>query len=108
MLTQILHASQWCHKHRITIGERLLDKLMMLLCSADIPGRTKIHPSVSFAHGGLGVVINPASEIGADCIINAKVTLGNGYPHGGAPKLGKGVYVGAGAFIGGGFMWLTT
>ena len=101
MLTQILHASQWCHKHRITIGERLLDKLMMLICSADIPGRTKIHPSVSFAHGGLGVVINAASEIGADCIINAKVTLGNGYPHGGAPKLGKGVYVGAGAFIGG-------
>ena len=70
-------------------------------CSADIPGRTKIHPSVSFAHGRLGVVINPASEIGADCIINTKVTLGNGYPHGGAPKLGKGVYVGAGAFIGG-------
>lgn len=45
-------------------------------------------------------MINPASEIGADCIINTKVTLGNGYLHGGAPKLGKGVYVGAGAFIG--------
>lgn len=53
-------------------------------------------------------MINPASEIGADCIINAKVTLGNGYPYGGAPKLGKGVYVGAGAFIFGGGMWLTT
>lgn len=101
MLTQILHASQWCHKHKITFGERLLDKLMMLTCSADIPGRTKIHPSVSFAHGELGVVINPASEIGAYCVINTKVTLGNGYPHGGAPKLGKGVYVGAGAFLGG-------
>lgn len=104
MLTQILHSSQWCHKHKITIGERLLDKLMMLICSADIPGRTKIYPSVSFAHGGLGVVINPSSEIGADCVINTKVTLGNGYPHGGAPKLGKGVYVGAGAFIGGGYL----
>ena len=32
---------------------------------------------------------------------NAKVTLGNAFPHGGAPKLGKHVYVGVGTFIGG-------
>lgn len=101
MINELLHASQWCYRNNIHIGEQLLDKLIILLCGADIPGRTEIHSSVSFAHGGIGVVINPASKIGEYCIINAKVTLGNAYPHGGAPQLGKGVYVGAGAFIGG-------
>ena len=102
MLTQILHASQWCWKHNLKRSSRLLDKINQLLCSADIPGRTKIARNVSFAHGGIGVVINPQSVIGDSCIINAKVTLGNGYPHGGAPTLGNYVYVGAGAFLGGG------
>lgn len=102
MLTQILHASQWCWKHNMKRSSRMLDKINQLMCSADIPGRTKIAHNVSFAHGGLGVVVNPASVIGDSCIINAKVTLGNGYPHAGAPTLGDYVYVGAGAFIGGG------
>ena len=101
MISELLHASQWCYRHHFNFGASIFNKLMMFVCGADIPGQTKIHPTVSFAHGGLGVVINPASVIGPDCIINAKVTLGNAYPHGGAPTLGKGVYVGAGAFIGG-------
>ena len=103
MLTQILHASQWCWKHNLKRSSRLLDKINQLLCSADIPGRTQIAHNVSFAHGGLGVVVNPSSVIGDSCIINAKVTLGNGYPHAGAPTLGNYVYIGAGAFIGGGY-----
>ena len=103
MIGELLRASQWCHKHRFAFGERLFDKLKMLICGADIPGRAKIHPTVSFAHGGLGVIVNAEAEIGERCIINTKVTLGNAYPHGGAPKLGKGVYVGAGAFLGGGY-----
>lgn len=60
-----------------------------------------LYPSVSFAHGGIGVVINPASVVGEKCIIEAKVTLGNAFPHGGASTLGKHVYIGVGAFIGG-------
>lgn len=79
-----------------------MEKLMILTCSAHISGKAKIHPTVSFSHGGIGVVINPASEIGEYCIINNKVTLGIGFPHGGVPKLGKHVYVGTGAFLGGG------
>lgn len=40
MLNELLHASQWCHRHSFSIGERIFDKLKILLCSVDIPGRT--------------------------------------------------------------------
>ena len=86
--------SQFCHRHNLKLGEKIFDKLKMLICSADIPGRAKIHPTVS-------VIINPSSWIGEYCIINTKVTLGNAYPNDGAPKLGKYVYVDSGAFLGG-------
>lgn len=102
MLTQLLHASQWCYAHRLSKGGLFFEKLMICLCSAHISGKAKIHRHVSFSHGGIGVIVNPSAEIGEGCIINAKVTLGNGFPHGGAPKLGKNVYVGVGCFIGGG------
>ena len=74
---------------------------MHLLCAADIRGCSDIHPSVSFSHGAHGVIINKDAIIGEKCIIGAKVTLGNAFPHGGAPRLGKYVYVGVGACIGG-------
>lgn len=45
--------------------------------------------------------INKDAIVGEKCIIGAKVTLGNAFLHGGAPKLGKHVYVGVGTFIGG-------
>lgn len=106
MLTQILHASQWCWKHNLIKTSRLLDKINLLCCSADIPGRANIARSVSFAHGGLGVIVHPKAIIGEHCIINAKATIGNGYPNEGTPLLGNNVYVGVGTFIGGGYKLL--
>ena len=101
MITQILHASQWCYKHGLKHTSRFFDCMIHLLFAADIPGSADIHPTVSFSHGGHGVIINKDAVIGEKCIIGAKVTLGNAFPHGGAPKLGRYVYVGFGAFMGG-------
>lgn len=103
MLSQLLHSSQWCYRHGFPKAGELFEKLMVLTCSADISGRAKIHRHVNFSHGGIGVVVHPCAEIGEGCIISTKVTLGNGFPHGGAPKLGRHVYVGTGAFVGGGY-----
>ena len=102
MLTALIHLSRRCHTHNLPRISRLIDKIVILLFKADIPGRADIHPRVSFSHGGIGVIINPAAKIGEGCIIGAKVTLGNAFPHGGAPTLGRHVYVGVGAFLGGG------
>lgn len=88
--------------HRLTRVSRILDKLNQILCSTDIPGKADIALNVAFPHNGLGVVINNESKISSGCVINANVTLGSGFPHDGAPKLGKNVWVGVGAFVGGG------
>jgi serine O-acetyltransferase len=46
----------------------------------------------------LGIVIHQTAVVGDDCLIMQHVTLGQ-LETGGAPSLGKGVYVGAGAKI---------
>lgn len=107
MISELLHSSQWCYRHKLNRLGAFMEKIMILTCSAHISGKAKIHPTVSFSHGGIGVVINPAAEVGEYCIINNKVTLGNGFPHEGAPKLGEHVYVGTGAFLGGVLRYLT-
>jgi serine acetyltransferase len=92
MIKELLHNMlQYCHRYNLKLEEKIFDKLKMLICSADIPERTKIHPTVSFAYGGMGVMINPSPQIGEYCIINTKVYLSKCR----GPKLGKYVYVGS-------------
>lgn len=71
----------------------------------------EIHPGATigrrvFIDHGFGVVIGETSEIGDDCTIYQGVTLGGTRLYKGAkrhPTLGKGVVVGAGAQVLGGF-----
>ena len=71
----------------------------------------EIHPAVKvgrrvFIDHGMGVVIGETAEIGDDCTIYQGVTLGGTSLYRGTkrhPTLGKGVVVGAGAKVLGGF-----
>ena len=78
------------------------ERLMMLMCSAHISGRADIARNVSFAHGGIGVIVNPAASIGEGTVVDTHVVIGNRYPHPGCPKIGRNVYIGTGAKILGG------
>ena len=102
MLSQLLHASQWCWRHRMKRMASFFEKVMMLTCSAHISGRAEIAPNVSFAHGGIGVIVNPAASIGEGTVVDTHVVIGNRYPYPGCPKIGRNVYIGAGAKILGG------
>jgi serine O-acetyltransferase len=72
----------------------------------------EIHPGAKIGHRvfidhGFGVVIGETAEIGDDCTIYQGVTLGGTRLYKGAkrhPTLGKGVVVGAGAQVLGGFV----
>jgi serine O-acetyltransferase len=72
----------------------------------------EIHPGATigrrvFIDHGFGVVIGETAEIGDDCTIYQGVTLGGTRLYKGAkrhPTLGKGVVVGAGAQVLGGFL----
>ena len=70
----------------------------------------EIHPGASigrnvFIDHGMGIVIGETAEIGDACTLYQGVTLGGTSLHGGKrhPTLGKGVIVGAGAKVLGGF-----
>lgn len=99
MISQLLHASQWCWRHRMKRMGSFFEKVMMFTCSAHISGRADIARTVSFAHGGIGVVVNPAASIGEGTVVDTHVVIGNRYPYPGRPKIGRIVYIGTGAKI---------
>jgi len=59
---------------------KLLPKLIWafnrIVFSCDIPYTAEIHPTVRWAHNGLGTVVNKNVCIGKDCLIMQGVTLG--------------------------------
>lgn len=76
---------------------RTIELAIRIICSAHLPPAAKISPSTHFSHNGLGVIIHPLSEIGANCIIGPHVVLGGRAPLHGAPILSENVTVHAGA-----------
>lgn len=68
-----------------------------LVCGADLNPAARIDASLRMPHPN-GVVIHEAASIGADCLIMQQVTIGEIGP-GAVPRLGRNVYVGAGAKI---------
>jgi len=84
---------------------RLVSHISRMLTGIEIHPGAKIGRRVFIDHG-FGVVIGETAEIGDDCTIYQGVTLGGTRLYKGAkrhPTLGKGVVVGAGAQVLGGF-----
>ncbi|MDR7051087.1 serine O-acetyltransferase [Duganella sp. 3397] len=97
--------ASWCWWH----GAKWLGRFISY-CARIITG-IEIHPGATigrrvFIDHGFGVVIGETAEIGDDCTIYQGVTLGGTSLHTGAkrhPTLGRGVIIGAGAKVLGGF-----
>src|SRR5450830_1783449 len=102
----IIHRlSHWIWKHRFYWLARLISHIARFLTGIEIhPGAT-IGRRVFIDHG-MGVVIGETAEIGDDCTLYHGVTLGGTSLSKGAkrhPTLGRGVIIGAGAQVLGGF-----
>ena len=97
--------ASWCWWH----GAKWLGRFISY--GARIVTGIEIHPGATigrrvFIDHGFGVVIGETAEIGDDCTIYQGVTLGGTSLHTGAkrhPTLGRGVIIGAGAQVLGGF-----
>lgn len=70
-----------------------------IVTGADIPLNSRIEGGLMLPHPN-GVVIHPDAQIGPNCLLFQQVTIGMG--HGGVPRIGGHVDVGAGAKILGG------
>jgi serine O-acetyltransferase len=97
--------ASWCWWHKMKWLGRFISYLARIITGIEIhPGATIGHRV--FIDHGFGVVIGETAEVGDDCTIYQGVTLGGTSLHTGAkrhPTLGRGVIVGAGAKVLGGF-----
>jgi serine O-acetyltransferase len=95
----------WCWRHGMKWLGRFISYVARIITGIEIhPGAT-IGRRVFIDHG-FGVVIGETAEIGDDCTIYQGVTLGGTSLHTGTkrhPTLGRGVIIGAGAKVLGGF-----
>lgn len=64
----------------------------------ELPVSTKVGPGLRLRHG-VGIVVNPASQIGANVMIRQGVTLGNRKTANDCPIIEDGVEIGVGAVI---------
>ena len=72
-----------------------------IVTGADIPLNSRIGGGLLLPHPN-GIVIHPEAEIGPNCLIFQRVTIGTGGRMLGAPRIGGHVDIGAGAGILGG------
>ena len=97
--------ARWCWTHGFKWPGRFISHVARWLTAIEIhPGAT-IGRRVFIDHG-FGVVIGETAEVGDDCTIYQGVTLGGTSLSKGAkrhPTLGRGVIIGAGAKVLGGF-----
>lgn len=97
--------AHWCWTHGLKWGGRFISHLARIVTGIEIhPGAT-IGRRVFIDHG-FGVVVGETAEIGDDCTIYQGVTLGGTSLHTGTkrhPTLARGVIIGAGAKVLGGF-----
>lgn len=80
------------------LSGKLGHMLWSLLSASDISREAKIDISTRIPHP-VGVVIHARTVIEPDCLIMQHVTLGQRGKAQGAPVIGKGAYLGAGARI---------
>ena len=85
--------------HRLSKNiSRILNVFLPSLKDLELGDCENIKGGLCIFHG-FGVVINPFSRIGKNCIIFQGVTIGVSEPGGKAPVIGNDVFIGAGAKI---------
>jgi serine O-acetyltransferase len=97
--------AHWCWSHQAFWFGRAISHFSRWATGIEIHPGARIGRRVFIDHG-MGVVIGETAEVGDDCTIYQGVTLGGTSLYRGAkrhPTLGKGVVVGAGAKVLGGF-----
>ena len=97
--------ANWCWTHKMKWLGRFISYVARMITGIEIHPNATIGRRVFIDHG-FGVVIGETAEVGDDCTIYQGVTLGGTSLHTGTkrhPTLARGVIVGAGAKVLGGF-----
>lgn len=98
-IQNLYRLARWLYIKKIPLLPKLIYYLQYLIFNCHVPYQAKIGKGTKFSYGGIAVVIHHRSEIGKNCTIGARVTLGGRSGIYEVPILGNNVYVGAGAVI---------
>jgi serine O-acetyltransferase len=82
----------------LSLIHRLLFVLVRNLYGIEIPVEADLGRRLSIAHQG-GIVLNPRTVMGDDCLLRHNTTIGAGGAGGSAPTIGNRVDIGAGAVV---------
>lgn len=47
MISELLHSSQWCYRHKLNRLGAFIEKIMILTCSAHISGKIELYRSIN-------------------------------------------------------------
>lgn len=100
--------SRWVDQHCHIPGIRtalklicaILQKLVEIVTSCELPNKANIGPGLFIPHA-CGIIVHTEAQIGKNCSLAQQVTVGFGGrgPKAGTPRIGDGVYFGAGAKV---------
>lgn len=99
MLINWYRLSHWLWKHHVPLLPKLLWRLQYLLFNSSVPGSCTLMKGVTFAYGGIGVVIHARAVVGENCMIGQGVTIGGKSGWYEVPVIGNNVEISAGARI---------
>ena len=99
MLIHWYRMSHWLWKHHVPLLPTLLWRLQYLLFNSSVPGSCTLKQGVTFAYGGIGVVIHARAVVGRNCMIGQGVTIGGKSGWWEVPVIGDDVEISAGARI---------
>jgi serine O-acetyltransferase len=91
---------RWCHERRIPTQPLrfLAERAVETLTGISLPAAARVGKGLRIHHFG-GIILHPDAEVGERCTLYQGVTLGDLGGHGGAPRVGNDVLIGAGAKV---------
>ena len=87
------------HRQGVPVVPDLIRRTVQVLFSSVLPPELEIGEGTQLGYGGLGVVIHGEARIGRKCLIAQHVTIGGRSGSTGAPVIGDGVMIAAGAKV---------
>lgn len=99
MLIHWYRLSHWLWRHHVPLLPKLIWRLQYLLFNSSAPASCTLSEGVTFAYGGIGVVIHARAVVGRNCMIGQGVTIGGKSGWWEVPVIGDDVEISAGARI---------
>lgn len=87
------------HRLGVPVMPDLIRRSIQVLFASVLPPELQVGEGTQLGYGGLGVVIHAEAKIGKKCLIAQHVTIGGRSGATGAPEIGDGVMIAAGAKV---------